>query len=125
MIKLGPLATGGRSDADRLETLQKAMQLCQRDEDRQKVLSRADAIRTIESLRFLIPYLETPALAEAASLSVVELAHHRNLREPNKDEVTKALDSVISVSKDPELVERAQRYKNGQTWERRKPATKG
>ena len=125
VIKLGPLATGGRSDADRLETLQKAMQLCQRDEDRQKVLSRADAIRTIESLRFLIPYLETPALAEAASLSVVELAHHRNLREPNKEEFARALDTVISVSKDPELVERAQRYKNGQTWERRKPATKG
>ena len=128
VINLGPLGTGGRSDADRLDTLQKAMQFCQRDEDRQKVLSRADAIRTIESLRFLMPYLQTPALAEAASRSVVELAHHRNRREPNKEEFAKALDAVIGVSKDPEIVERAQRYKNGQTWERRPPAntaTKG
>jgi len=125
VIKLGPLPTGGRSDADRLATLEQAMHVCQRDEDRQKVLSRVDAIRTIEALRFLIPYLETPALAEAASLSVVELAHHRNLREPNKEEFAKALERVIGLSKDAELVERAERYKNGQTWERRKPATKG
>jgi hypothetical protein len=53
---------------------------------------------------------------------VVELAHHRSLRDANKDEFTKALDKVLATTKNEELVDRANRYKQGQTWERKKPA---
>ena len=101
------------------------MTLCQRDEDRKRVLERANAIRTIDTLRFVMPYLDDPKLAEPACQSVVELAHHRNLRDAHKDEFVKALDKVLGTTKNPELVERAERYKQGQTWERKKPAAKG
>ena len=107
-----------RSDQQRLELLQQAMKLCARDEDRRLALNRAPAIRTVESLRFVLPYLEQPALTEQACQSVVELAHHRGLREPNKVEFDRALDKVLSISNDPIVRERAQRYKNGQTWVR-------
>jgi hypothetical protein len=56
-----------------------------------------------------------------ASESVVELAHHRNLRQPNKAEFDKALDKVIATSKDAVVVERANRYKRNQTWARPMP----
>jgi len=49
---------------------------------------------------------------------VVELAHHRDLREPNKAEFDRALDKVIQTSKDATVVDRANRYKKGQTWAR-------
>ncbi|MFM9025973.1 MAG: hypothetical protein ACKON7_11650, partial [Planctomycetaceae bacterium] len=106
------------------ELVQKTMALCERPEDRAKLLERANAIRTVETFRFVLPYLDDPALAESACLSVVELAHHQKLRDANKPEFVKALDKVIATTKNAELVERAERYKAGQTWERKKPAAK-
>jgi HEAT repeat protein len=122
LIRIAPLPDNKLNDQQKLELLQKTMSLCQRDEDRRRVLERANAIRTVETLRFVVPYLDDPNLAEPACLSVVELAHHRTLRDANKDEFTKALDKVLGTTKNEELVERAERYKQGQTWERKKPA---
>jgi len=122
LIRIAPLPDNKLNDKQKLELLQKTMTLCTRDEDRRRVLERANAIRTIETLRFVVPYLDDPNLAEPACLSVVELAHHRNIRDANKDEFTKALDKVLGTTKNEELIERAERYKQGQTWERKKPA---
>ena len=122
LIRIAPLPDNKLNDKQKLELLQKTMTLCQRDEDRRRVLERANAIRTIDTLRFVIPYLDDPTLAEPACLSVVELAHHRNIRDANKDEFTRALDKVLGTTKNAELIERAERYKQGQTWERKKPA---
>jgi hypothetical protein len=125
LIRIAPLPDNKLNDAQKLELLQKTMSLCQRDDDRRRVLERANAIRTIGALRFVVPYLDDPNLAEPACLSVVELAHHRSLRDANKDEFMKALEKVLGTTKNEELVERADRYKQGQTWERKKPAAKG
>jgi hypothetical protein len=95
------------------------MQLCSKDGERNQVLKRAPAIRTIETFRFVVPYLDQPALAAQAQEAIVELAHHRNLREPNKDEFARILDRVMAESKDEIVRDRAQRYKNGQTWDRK------
>jgi len=122
LIRIAPLPDNKLNDKQKLELLQKTMTLCQRVEDRRKVLERANAIRTIDTLRFVVPYLDDPSLAEPACLSVVELAHHRNIRDANKDEFAKALDKVRGTTKNEELIERAERYKQGQTWERKKPA---
>jgi HEAT repeat protein len=122
LIRIAPLPDNKLNDKQKLELLQKTMTLCQRDEDRRRVLERANAIRTIETLRFVVPYLDDPNLAEPACLSVVELAHHRTIRDANKDEFTKALDKVLGTTKNEELIDRAERYKQGQTWERKKPA---
>jgi hypothetical protein len=122
LIRIAPLPDNKLNDKQKLELLEKTMSLCKRDEDRRRVLERANAIRTIETLRFVVPYLDDPNLAEPACLSVVELAHHRTIRDANKDEFTKALDKVLGTTKNEELIDRAERYKQGQTWERKKPA---
>ena len=77
------------------------------------MLKRAAAIRTIESLRFVVPYLDQPEFAQEACATVVELAHHRELREPNKAEFDGALDSVIRISKDPGVVDRGKALQEG------------
>ena len=69
-----------RSDTERLDLLKKAMTLATRDQERKLVLARCPAIRTLESLRYVAPYLEQPALAQQACASVVALAHYRELR---------------------------------------------
>jgi HEAT repeat protein len=125
LIRVAPLRDK-RTDAQRLELLKKAMALATRDEERNRVLTRCSAVRTVDSLRFVAPYMEQPALAQAAAATVVELAHHRELREPNKAEFYPALDTVIRVSHDADIVDRAQRYKKNQTRDTsRMPKPKG
>ena len=104
-----------RADAERLKLLKKAMSMATCDDERKLVVRRVRAIRTIESLRFVAPCMDQPALAQEACASVVELAHHRKLREPNKAEFDRALDVVIRTSKNADVVDRAKRYKKGQT----------
>jgi hypothetical protein len=76
----------------------------------------------VETLRFVSPYVDDASFAETACETIVELAHHREIRDPNKVEFNKALDKVIAISKNPEIVERANRYKRGETWERQAKA---
>lgn len=120
LIRIAPLPDNRLNDAQKLELLKKTMSLCERPADKAKALERANAIRTIDTFRFVVPYLDDPALAEPACLSVVELAHHQKLRDANREEFLKALDKVLDITKNEELVERATRYKAGQTWERKK-----
>jgi HEAT repeat protein len=108
----------GRPDTDKLALLRTAWDVCEQDAERNLILQRAQAIRHIETLRFLWPYLDQPKYAQQACQSLVELAHHRKLRDDNKAEFHAALDKVLSTSTDATVKERATRYKKGQTWVR-------
>lgn len=121
LIRVAPLADK-RTDKERLELLAKAMKMAQRDDERKLVLQRSRAVRTVESLRYVLPYVDDAKLSETAAESVVELAHHRALRDANKEEFHRALDKVIAKSKDAVVVDRAKRYKRGETWVRPKPS---
>ena len=119
LIRIAPLPDG-RSDAEKLALIQRAIALCADDAERNLVLQRAAAIRMVETLRFLVPYLDQPAYAQQACESVVELAHYRDLRQPHKAEFDQALDHVMRISQDATVIDRANRYKKGQTWVRPK-----
>jgi hypothetical protein len=110
-----------RSNAERLNLLKRTMSLATTDDERNLVIRRVRTVHTIESLHYLLPYLEKHELAQEAAASIVELAHYKELREPNKAEFDRALDAAIRVSKDPVVVDHAQRYKKGQTAERAAP----
>ena len=121
LIRVAP-TRDGRTNAERLELLEKAMAMAEFDKERHYVLDRARTILDIEALRFVVPYMDQPAHAEPACLSVVELAHHRELRDTNPAEFHQVLDRVIAISKNEVVLDRAQRYKKGETWVR--PAKK-
>jgi hypothetical protein len=117
LIRVAPLSDA-RTDDQRLTLLKQAMAMARADRERVLALDRARAIRTTAALRFILPYVSRVATAEQACLSIVELAHHRTLREPNKAEFDKALDLVIQTSKNATVIDRAERYKKDQTWVR-------
>jgi hypothetical protein len=94
-----------------LKTLTRVMDLATRDDERRALLEGLGNVRHIETLRYLVPYLAQPALAQSACKGIVELAHSRMLREPNREEFGKALDRVIALCKDKGLVDRAKQYK--------------
>jgi HEAT repeat protein len=96
-----------------LGVMKKAMAHATRDEERRAILEGLGNVRHIETLRFVVPYLDQPAFVQSACKGIVELAHSKMLREPNKAEFDKALDRVIAVCKNPALVDRAKQYKEG------------
>lgn len=98
----------------RLAMLKQAMELARTKEERQYVLGGLATAKDIETLRFVTPYLDQKDLAQAACRTIVELAHSRNLREPNQAEFHKVLDRVIAMCQDQGLVERAKQYKAGE-----------
>lgn len=119
LIRIAPLPDNGLDDAQKLALVAKTMPLCTSDDDRRRLIERTCAVRSVETLRFVVPFLDQPALAESAAKGVVELAHHRSLRDAHKAEFTAALDRVLAVAQDPVTRDRAERYKQGKTWERR------
>ncbi|MHB1036846.1 MAG: HEAT repeat domain-containing protein [Pirellulales bacterium] len=114
LIRVAPLPDK-RPEAEKLKLLKTAMAMATTDAERNLILTRARAIRTIESLRFVAPYMNQPAYAQKACETVVELAHQRWLRQPNKAEFDAALDMVIRTSKDAKIIDRAKRYQKDQT----------
>lgn len=113
-----------RNDQQRLDRMKQAMEAAKTDEEKLLVINRSRTAYAVETLRFIVPYVDEAPFAEAACETIVELAHHREIRDPNKDEFNKVLDHVIAVTKDPEIVERANRYKRGETWERQAKTAK-
>ena len=118
LIRVAVLKKDARTDTERVELLKKAMTMATHDRERHLVLDRARTVATMESLHFILPYMDEPAHAERACLSIVELAHRKELRQPNKAEFDQILDRVIATSKDAVVVDRAQRYQKDQTWTR-------
>ncbi|MGH7136079.1 MAG: HEAT repeat domain-containing protein [Pirellulales bacterium] len=110
----------GRSDKERLERMKQAMEAARTPEEKALVINRCRTAYSVDTLRFVLPYLAQAPFAQIACETIVELAHHREVREPHKAEFDKALDRVIKTSEDPEVVDRAQRYKRGETWVRPK-----
>ncbi len=102
-----------RPEAETLAMLQEAMKLAASAEDRQLILDRAGTVRTMDSVEWIASYLDDAAVNQAACRAIVELAHHRFLRQPNMDRFGPLLDRVSTLSSDPQIVARAKRYRLG------------
>lgn len=118
-VKIGA-TRDNRNDKQRLERMKQAMKAARTAEEQSLVINRTRTAYDVDSVRFVLPYVDQPQFAQIACETIVEIAHHREVRDPNKAEFDKALDKVIKTSKDLVVVDRAQRYKRGETWERPK-----
>ncbi len=99
-----------RPDTETLALLQQAMKLAEGDAEKKLIVTRAGAVRTIETLRWLVSLLDDRKFTHEASTAIVDLAHNRPLRIPNRQEFTSALKKVIATSKSRGLVDRAKQY---------------
>ena len=102
-----------RTDAKTLQMLQWAFSVAERPEEKNLVTDRVSTVRTMETLRWLVKLLDDKNVAQEACRSIVDLAHHRDLRNPNRAEFVKALRQVIDVSQDASTVSRAKGYIEG------------
>ena len=61
----------------------------------------------METVTWIASYLDDPELCQSACQSLVELAHHRFLCQPNMDRFGPILEKVARLSKDPAVAELA------------------
>jgi len=101
---------GDRSEENKLRLLEDGMRLAARDEERNLILDRAREARTVESALFAARFLDAPALAERACRTIVEIAHRREIREPNQAAFNQLLERVARTTKDANLADRAKSY---------------
>ncbi|MDZ4821413.1 MAG: HEAT repeat domain-containing protein, partial [Planctomycetota bacterium] len=120
-VRAGAMRDKLQNDAQRLQRMQQAMQLAQSKAEKTLVIERARTAYDVGALRLAHPYVQQPEFSNVACETIVELAHQRDLRNAHKPEFERALDLVLSVSKDEVVLDRADRYKKGQTWYRPKP----
>lgn len=102
-----------RPEAETLKMLQDAMKLADSSDNKNLALSRASSIRTLETVDWVAGYLDDPALAQTACQVIVELAHHRFLRQPNKAHFEPILRKVEATAKDKSIVELAEKARMG------------
>jgi HEAT repeat protein len=117
LIRINTIPATDRTNEDKLASLaalKKAMELAKEADQRKLILEGIGFIRHLDTFRYVLPYLDNKELAQSACKAVVEVAHSKPVREPNKAEFDKALDRVIAMSKDKALIDRARQYKSGQ-----------
>lgn len=102
-----------RPEAETLAMLQSAMKAAQTGENRNLALSRAATVRTLATVDWAAGYLDDPNLAQTACRVIVELAHHRFLRQPNKAHFEPILRKVEATAKDPAIVQLAEKARLG------------
>ena len=102
-----------RPEAQTLDLLKKAFGAAQNDANRNLALSRAASVRTLDTVKWAMEQIDNPALSETACQVVVELAHHRFLRQPNKEWFDPILRKVEATAKDKSIVEQAAKARMG------------
>ena len=60
--------------------LKKAMELAATKQQKTAILRRAGAIYTLDTLHFVLPYLDQPEFDQATAETIVAIAHHKEVR---------------------------------------------
>lgn len=111
-VRVATLPTD-RPEAETLGMLKNAMKIADTSDNKNLALSRAASIRTLETVDWAAGYLDDPVLSQTACEVIVELAHHRFLRQPNKAHFEPILKKVQAVAKDKSIAERAEKARLG------------
>ncbi|MBQ2822763.1 MAG: hypothetical protein IJF17_14410 [Thermoguttaceae bacterium] len=103
---------GGMSGDAKLEKIQDAFAVASAAEKKLAV-SRTSAIRTTRAVAWLASLLDDSTVGQEACASIVELAHHRFLRQPNKAFFEPILLKVEAVSRNTKTRELAAKARMG------------
>lgn len=98
------------SDADKLANLKQAFELATRNDERNLVLERVGSVRTLDSVRYALEFVDNADLSNKAINAVLDLAHQDYLRKQDKELFTNALNVVIEKG-DNGQKDRAEGYK--------------
>lgn len=102
-----------RPEGETLAMLKNAMKLADSNDTKEWVLTRAASVRTLATVDWVASYLDDPDLAQTACATIVALAHHRFLRQPNKARFDPILRKVEVTAKDKAIARLAEKARLG------------
>jgi len=102
------------TDVEKVNRLAEAYELATRVDDKRLIIERVGQVRTVESLRFVLKYIDDTELRDRACASVLDLAHQTDLRRSARQEFNAALDKVLAVTTNNDFRNRANQYKAAQ-----------
>ncbi len=102
-----------RPESKTLGMLKNAIKLADGNDNKNWALSRAASVRTLATVDWVAGYLDDPELAQTACRAIVELAHHRFLRQPNKTHFEPILRKVEATAKDKSIARLAEKARLG------------
>jgi len=109
------------NDVEKANRLIEVYELATRADEKRLIIERVGQIRTMESLRFVLPFVDDAELRDRACESVLNLAHDTGFRNRSREEFQAALDKVIAAAgniadenRRNNLRNRANGYKAGQ-----------
>ena len=100
------------TDREKLDALKAAFDLAERDDEKNLVLDRLKAVRLPETLSFVLQFIDDPRYVDAATVTVLGLAHHDYLRKEDPQLFAGALNKVIEMNLSADWVDAAKRYLN-------------
>ena len=100
------------TDREKLDALKAAFDLAERDDEKNLVLDRLKAVRLPETLSFVLQFIDDPRYVDAATVTVLGLAHHDYLRKEDPQLFSGALNKVIEMNLSTDWVDAAKRYLN-------------
>ncbi|MDR1269374.1 MAG: hypothetical protein LBK82_07600 [Planctomycetaceae bacterium] len=100
------------NDKEKTALLAKGFNSAVRIDEKRLIIQRIGQVRHADSLKFVLQYFDNTELQDAVIRSILDLAHHTDLRRSDKEAFGSALDKVLTVTKDQGLLERAKRYKD-------------
>ncbi|MDO4570257.1 MAG: hypothetical protein Q4D38_07740 [Planctomycetia bacterium] len=102
-----------RAPEEVLIDLRKAFEKAKSLENRLLAISRASAVRSKETVAWVASFLNDEALSQQACATIVELAHHRFLRQPNREFFEPILKKVAEIATDKDVQARAEKARLG------------
>ncbi|MDR0337313.1 MAG: hypothetical protein LBI18_09505 [Planctomycetaceae bacterium] len=100
------------NDKEKTALLVKGFDEAIRIDEKRLIIQRVGQVRHVDSLKFVLQYFDDAELRDTVIRSILDLAHHADLRRSDKETFGAALDKVLATTKDQGLLERAKRYKD-------------
>lgn len=107
-IRLAAFAVENRRVADAMNILRAAGTLCQRPEDKRYLLGVVSGLRSVPVMELAATYLNDPEVTDEAAAALVDIA--KAFGRKNPQDVTRAMELVLAVSKDEALCKEARKY---------------
>ena len=102
------------TDVEKVNRLAGAYELATRVDDKRLIIERVGQIRVVEALRFVMRFIDDPELRDRVCASVLDLAHHTDLRNSARPEFNAALDRVLEVTTNNNFRNRATQLRAAQ-----------
>lgn len=107
-IRLAAFAVENQRVTDAMTILRTAGALCQRPEDKRFLLGVLSGLRSVLVMELALTYLNDPEVTNEAAAALVDIA--KALGPENTQDVTRAMEQVLAVSKDEALCKEARKY---------------